>query len=229
MSGPGPWQVTVVVAAYNEAQALPMLHPRIIAALDALEDVQGRVLYVDDGSRDATWTVLRTLAANDARVSVMRLSRNFGKEAALTAGLDRVDAGAAIILDADGQDPPELIGEFVRQWQAGYDNVHGTRIARDGQEPGGHPFGGQQVGDLRASHAASQGPRLYVGAQAVQHPRHIDAPAAGKPQRGAATQLVRGLQAFGGGAQVERWVEGEGDESGHGSKAYHRGGIVDRL
>ena len=133
MSGPGPWQVTVVVAAYNEAQALPMLHPRIIAALDALEDVQGRVLYVDDGSRDATWTVLRTLAANDPRVSVMRLSRNFGKEAALTAGLDRVDAGAAIILDADGQDPPELIGAFVREWQAGYDNVHGTRIARDGE------------------------------------------------------------------------------------------------
>ena len=133
MSGASPWQLTVVVAAYNEAQSLPLLHPRVMAALDALKGVQGRVLYVDDGSRDATWTVMRTLAANDPRVSVLRLSRNFGKEAALTAGLDRVETGAALILDADGQDPPELIGDFVREWQAGYDNVHGTRIARDGE------------------------------------------------------------------------------------------------
>lgn len=133
MSGVATWQVTVVVAAYNEALSLPLLHPRIVAALDAMPEVRGRVLYVDDGSRDATWPVLRALAAADSRVSVLRLSRNFGKEAALTAGLDRVETGAALILDADGQDPPELIGEFVRQWQAGYDNVHGTRIARDGE------------------------------------------------------------------------------------------------
>lgn len=133
MSNGGAWQVTVVVAAYNEAQALPLLHPRVMAALDALEGVHGRVLYVDDGSRDATWAVLQAFAAADPRVSALRLSRNFGKEAALTAGLDRVDSGAALILDADGQDPPELIGDFVREWQAGYDNVHGTRIERDGE------------------------------------------------------------------------------------------------
>ena len=132
MSAAGPWQVTVVVAAYNEAQALPLLHPRLLAALDALDDVHGRVLYVDDGSRDATWTVVQALAADDPRVSALRLSRNFGKEAALTAGLDRVDTGAVLILDADGQDPPELIGDFVREWRAGYDNVYGTRIERDG-------------------------------------------------------------------------------------------------
>lgn len=133
MSAAGPWQVTVVVAAYNEAQALPLLHPRLLAALDALDDVHGRVLYVDDGSRDGTWTVVQALAADDPRVSALRLSRNFGKEAALTAGLDRVDTGAVLILDADGQDPPELIGDFVREWRAGYDNVYGTRIERDGE------------------------------------------------------------------------------------------------
>ena len=126
--------LTVVVAAYNEAQAIPLLQPRVAAALDALPGgIEGRVLYVDDGSHDGTWAVLQGLVAADPRVSALRLSRNFGKEAALTAGLDRVQAGAALILDADGQDPPELIGEFVRQWQAGYDNVHGTRIERDGE------------------------------------------------------------------------------------------------
>jgi glycosyltransferase involved in cell wall biosynthesis len=130
-------RLTVVVAAYNEAEALPMLHPRIGAVLDTLgrEGVSGRVLYVDDGSRDRTWEALQAIAAGDARVSLLRLSRNFGKEAALTAGLDRVDDGAALVLDADGQDPPELIPRFVALWRQGYDDVHGTRTRREGEGP----------------------------------------------------------------------------------------------
>jgi glycosyltransferase involved in cell wall biosynthesis len=128
-------RLTVVVAAFNEAEALPMLHPRIVAALDGLagEGVEGHVLYVDDGSRDRTWALLEDIAAADPRVSLLRLSRNFGKEAALTAGLDRILEGAAIILDADGQDPPELIPQFVAKWREGYDDIHGTRIERDGE------------------------------------------------------------------------------------------------
>lgn len=129
-------RLTVVVAAFNEAQALPELHRRLAAVLSRLasgEDaVDAGVLYVDDGSTDDTWRVLRGLAEDDARVSLLRLSRNFGKEAALTAGLDRVREGAAMILDADGQDPPELIPEFVARWRQGYDDVHGTRLAREG-------------------------------------------------------------------------------------------------
>ncbi len=124
--------LTVVVAAHDEREALPLLHPRILAALDRLQGVDGRVLYVDDGSSDGTWPLLQTFAAADTRVSLMRLSRNFGKEAALTAGLDHVDRGAVLILDADGQDPPELIPEFVAKWREGYDDVHGTRVQRDG-------------------------------------------------------------------------------------------------
>ncbi len=128
-----PDRLTIVVAAFNEADSLPLLHPRIVASLDRLTDVEGRMLYVDDGSRDATWAVLQQIAEREPRVSLLRLSRNFGKEAALTAGLDQVDTGAALIIDADGQDPPELIAQFVAKWREGFDDVHGTRLERDGE------------------------------------------------------------------------------------------------
>lgn len=126
-------RLTVVVAAYNEADALPLLHPRIAAALGGIDGIDARILYVDDGSTDATWRVLAAIAQADPRVGLLRLSRNFGKEAALTAGLDLIVEGAALILDADGQDPPELIGTFVAKWREGYDDVHGTRVVRAGE------------------------------------------------------------------------------------------------
>ena len=128
-----PEILTVLVAARNEAQSLPALHPRIAAVLKRLDGVQGRVLYVDDGSTDGTWEVMQGLARKDATVSLLRLSRNFGMELALTAGLDHVRTGAVLIRDADGQDPPELIPQFVAQWRQGYDDVHGTRIQREGE------------------------------------------------------------------------------------------------
>ncbi len=129
-------RLTLVVAAFNEADSLPLLRPRLLAALDDVmrrHGVAGGILYVDDGSTDATWQVMQELAALDDRVALLRLSRNFGKELALTAGLDRVMHGAALILDADGQDPPELAPEFVGRWLEGYDDVHGTRLAREGE------------------------------------------------------------------------------------------------
>jgi len=126
-------RLTVVVAAFNEAEALPALHPRIRRALEGVPGIDGRILYVDDGSTDASWPLLQSIAAADARVALLRLSRNFGKEAALTAGLDHVDSGAALILDADGQDPPELIGQFVEKWREGFDDVYGVRSARAGE------------------------------------------------------------------------------------------------
>jgi len=127
--------LTLVVAAFNEAEALPLLHPRIARALDAIaaDGLEARVLYVDDGSRDGTWPLLQGIAHGDRRVSLLRLSRNFGKEIALTAGLDRVERGAALVLDADGQDPPELWPEFVAKWREGHDDVHGTRLEREGE------------------------------------------------------------------------------------------------
>ena len=124
------------LTSLSEAAYASKLHPRIAAVLDALlreEGVQGRVLYVDDGSSDGTWQVLQGIAAGDRRVSLLRLSRNFGKEAALTAGLDLVEEGAALVLDADGQDPPELAPQFVARWREGFDDVYGTRTVREGE------------------------------------------------------------------------------------------------
>jgi glycosyltransferase involved in cell wall biosynthesis len=128
-------RLTIVIAAFNEAESLPLLQPRIGAVLDALarDGIECQVLYVDDGSRDATWPVMQQLAAADRRIALLRLSRNFGKELALTAGLDRVEDGAALILDADGQDAPELIPQFVAKWREGYDDVYGTRLEREGE------------------------------------------------------------------------------------------------
>ncbi len=127
-------RLTVVVPAYNESENLRAFHARLAAVLDGL-DLAGSVLYVDDGSRDDTFSVMRDIAAADARVATLRLSRNFGKELALTAGLDHVqaDADAAVVIDADLQDPPELIAEFVRHWRDGFDVVYGTRASRAGE------------------------------------------------------------------------------------------------
>ncbi|MBA8882422.1 glycosyltransferase family 2 protein [Dokdonella fugitiva] len=125
-------KLTVVVPAYNESEGLREFHARLAAVLDRL-DLDTEVLYVDDGSRDDTWAVMCALRDADARVSTLRLSRNFGKELALTAGLDHVDADAAVVIDADLQDPPELIPTFVRHWREGYDVVYGTRASRAGE------------------------------------------------------------------------------------------------
>jgi len=124
--------LTVVVAAFNEQDALPVLQSRLAAVLDGM-DLDAHVLYVDDGSRDSTWQVMQALAMRDPRVQLLRLSRNFGKELALTAGLDRVDSDVAVVLDADGQDPPELIPQLVARWRDGFDVVYGTRVSRAGE------------------------------------------------------------------------------------------------
>jgi glycosyltransferase involved in cell wall biosynthesis len=125
-------QLTIVVPAYNESAVLEAFHRRLLAVLDGLP-LDSRVLYVDDGSRDDSWQIIERLIAGDDRVGGIKLSRNFGKEAALTAGLDHVTDGAAVVIDADLQDPPELIPALVEQWLAGHDVVYATRSARSGE------------------------------------------------------------------------------------------------
>jgi glycosyltransferase involved in cell wall biosynthesis len=122
----------IVVPAYNEGEGLRAFHARLAPVLDGL-DMDCRVIYVDDGSGDDTWAVMRSLAAGDGRVALLRLSRNFGKELAMTAGLDYADADAVVVIDADLQDPPEIIPQFVERWRQGYDVVYGTRAVRHGE------------------------------------------------------------------------------------------------
>jgi glycosyltransferase involved in cell wall biosynthesis len=124
--------LSVVVPAYNESAGLREFHARLVAVFDKL-DLGCTVLYVDDGSRDDTWGVMESLRAADTRVATLKLSRNFGKELAMTAGLDAIDADAVVVIDADLQDPPELIAQFVAAWREGCDVVYGTRASRAGE------------------------------------------------------------------------------------------------
>lgn len=127
-------KLVVVVPAYNEAAVLETFQQRLLAVLDGLS-LDSRVVYVDDGSSDETWRLIRNFMHADGRVGGVRLSRNFGKEAALSAGLDQADddADAVVVIDADLQDPPELIPDLVAQWRQGSDVVYAVRQSRAGE------------------------------------------------------------------------------------------------
>ncbi len=123
--------ITVVVPIYNESDVLAQFHERLCGVLDACAG-EFSILYVDDGSADDSLALLHDLRSTDPRVGVIELSRNFGKEVALSAGLDHAGGDAVIVMDADLQDPPELIPQFIDAWQAGYDVVYGQRRDRRG-------------------------------------------------------------------------------------------------
>ncbi len=124
--------LTVVVPVYNEAPVIEDFHRRLAAVLDTLA-ITTEVLYVNDGSSDDSMRLLRGFADADPRVVLLDFSRNFGKEIALTAGLDHAGGDAVIVIDSDLQDPPELIPDMLREWQAGADVVMMRRQSRDGE------------------------------------------------------------------------------------------------
>lgn len=125
-----PRSVTIVSPCFNEADGVREFLDRVRAAVAPLADRDFRFLLVDDGSTDATAEVLAELAAADARVQVLRLTRNFGHQRAITAGLDHCDADQVVVLDADLQDPPEAIPGILARLDAGYDLVHTIRADR---------------------------------------------------------------------------------------------------
>jgi glycosyltransferase involved in cell wall biosynthesis len=124
--------LSVVVPLHNEADVLPEFHRRLSAVLDTL-DADAEILFVNDGSRDRTDEVIASLRAADPRIALLEFSRNFGKEIALTAGIDAAAGDAVVLVDADLQDPPELIPELLRHWRDGYDVVYARRVSRDGE------------------------------------------------------------------------------------------------
>ena len=124
-----PVSLSVVVPVYNEEAVLPEFHRRLAAVLDRIPGA-AEVLYVNDGSRDGSMARLAALHRADARVAVIDLSRNFGKEIAMTAGLDHAAGDAVVVIDADLQDPPEVIPRMVRAWREGHDVVQMRRRSR---------------------------------------------------------------------------------------------------
>jgi polyisoprenyl-phosphate glycosyltransferase len=121
--------ISIVLPAYNEARNLARLVPRVAAAIEGV-DMAAEVLVVDDGSPDDTRAVVQDLAAIHAGVRYLRLSRNFGKEAAISAGLARARGDAVILMDADGQHPVELLATFIAHWRAGSEVVYAVQRRR---------------------------------------------------------------------------------------------------
>ena len=125
-------RLSVVIPLFNERENLQPLHARLAQVFDRLA-IEGQIVLVDDGSTDGSAEIIGELAASDPRVVGVRFSRNFGHEAASTAGLDMADGDAIVLMDADLQDPPEVIEQMVALWRSGNDIVYARRAKRNGE------------------------------------------------------------------------------------------------
>jgi glycosyltransferase involved in cell wall biosynthesis len=125
--------LSVVVPCYNEAEVLWETHSRLVGVLGRLPDIEFEIIYVDDGSQDGTADVMHDIQAIDPRVRTIRFSRNFGHQTAVTAGLEHAKGDAVVLIDADLQDPPDVIAEMVARWREGYHVAYGVRTDREGE------------------------------------------------------------------------------------------------
>jgi dolichol-phosphate mannosyltransferase len=125
--------ISVIVPCFNEEQVIEETHTRLVAILSGIADADYELLYVDDGSRDKTFDILKGICAFDSNVRVIALSRNFGHQIAVTAGLEHSCGDAVVVIDADLQDPPEVILEMLDHWRKGADVAYGVRSEREGE------------------------------------------------------------------------------------------------
>ena len=126
-------KISIMVPCYNEETVLPEFYKRTSAVIDGIAGYDFEFVFVNDGSSDGTLEILQKMRKMDKRVSYINLSRNFGKEIAMIAGIDYLDGDAAVIMDADLQDPPELITEMIEWWNQGYDDISAKRRSRAGE------------------------------------------------------------------------------------------------
>ena len=126
-------KISIIVPAYNEQDSLPFLYERLEKLINSIENYEFEILFVNDGSKDKTLDLIKEYREKDNRISYVDFSRNFGKETAMIAGLDYATGDAVILIDADLQDPPELIPEMIKYWEEGYDDVYAQRKSRKGE------------------------------------------------------------------------------------------------
>ena len=124
-------KVSIIVPAYNEEESLPIFYGALCNVINPLQAIYDfEVMFINDGSRDKTLLILRELHEKDSRINYIDMSRNFGKEVGMLAGFDNVTGDCVIIMDADLQEPPEVIPQMLEKWEEGYDDVYGKRRSR---------------------------------------------------------------------------------------------------
>lgn len=128
-----PKLLSIVVPCYNEQEVIAETVKRLTAFAQNLKNLDIEFIFVDDGSRDQTHAMLKSFASNDTRIKIISFARNFGQQMAMTAGLDAASGDAVVLIDADLQDPPEVIHEMIKKWEEGFDVIYATRTERSGE------------------------------------------------------------------------------------------------
>ncbi len=126
-------KISIIIPTYNEEESLPLLYDKLNEVIASMSNYEFEILFINDGSKDKTLEIIKSYREKDSRINYVDFSRNFGQEIALAAGIDYMTGDCAIFMDADLQDPPELIPELVKYWEEGYDDVYARRRTRKGE------------------------------------------------------------------------------------------------
>ncbi|MGI9323040.1 MAG: glycosyltransferase family 2 protein, partial [Pseudomonadales bacterium] len=125
--------LSIVVPCYNECEVIAETVKQLKALCAELQGIEAELIFIDDGSQDDTLALLKNFAAEDSRIKIISFARNFGHQVAVTAGTDAAQGDAVVLIDADLQDPPEVIREMLAKWREGFDVVYATRTERQGE------------------------------------------------------------------------------------------------